>query len=129
MIECSARFGKACRRLAMPKVVTLRSADGRFNRLPGLAAELVADPVAVIVALATQAATRARRSGDDDVKSASPLAKRNQRNEPQCYPCRDQLACREMAILFQHHRVWPSAVEARHPRRRARRPRWCHLGG
>src|SRR5262249_61925593 len=61
--------------------------------------------------------------------SASPLAKRNQRNEPQCYPCRDQPACREMAVPFQHHRVWSSAVEARHPRRRARRPRWCHLGG
>ena len=50
-------------------------------------------------------------------------ARGNQRNEPQCYPCRDQPACREMAVLFQHHRVWPSAVEARHPRRRARRPK------
>ena len=35
--------------------IKYRTADGRFNRLPGLAAELVADPVAVIVALATQA--------------------------------------------------------------------------
>ena len=68
-------------------------------------------------------AVRAEGRGDDDLKSASPLAKRNHRNEPPCYPCRDQSACREMAVLFQHHRVWPSAVEARHPRRRARRPK------
>jgi putative ABC transport system substrate-binding protein len=37
-----------------------RTADGRFNRLPELAAELVADPVAVIVALAPPAAVAAK---------------------------------------------------------------------
>ena len=40
--------------------IKYRTADARFNRLPGLAAELVADPVAVIVALATQAAVAAK---------------------------------------------------------------------
>ena len=35
--------------------IKYRTADGRFNRLPGLAAELVADPVAVIFALGPQA--------------------------------------------------------------------------
>src|SRR5262245_9868776 len=35
--------------------IKYRTADGRFNRLPGLAAELVADPVAVILALGPQA--------------------------------------------------------------------------
>jgi len=40
--------------------IKYRTADGRFNRLPGLAAELVADPVAVIVTLATQAAMAAK---------------------------------------------------------------------
>ena len=39
--------------------------------------------------------------------------KRSQRNDPQCCPCRDQLTCREMALLFQHHRIWSSAVKAR----------------
>jgi hypothetical protein len=52
--------------------------------------------------------------------------KRIQRNGPKCYRCGDQLACREMAVLFQHPRESTSAVEARHPRRRARIPRWCH---
>jgi ABC-type uncharacterized transport system substrate-binding protein len=37
-----------------------RSAGGRFDRLPGLAAELVADPVAVIVALSPPAARAAK---------------------------------------------------------------------
>jgi putative ABC transport system substrate-binding protein len=37
-----------------------RSAGGRFDRLPGLAAELVADPVAVIVALSPPAAPAAK---------------------------------------------------------------------
>jgi putative tryptophan/tyrosine transport system substrate-binding protein len=40
--------------------IKYRTADGRFNRLPGLAAELVADPVAVIVALAPPAAVAAK---------------------------------------------------------------------
>jgi putative tryptophan/tyrosine transport system substrate-binding protein len=40
--------------------IKYRTADARFNRLPGLAAELVADPVAVIVALTTQAAVAAK---------------------------------------------------------------------
>ena len=37
-----------------------RSAGGRFDRLPGLAAELVADPVAVVVALSPPAARAAK---------------------------------------------------------------------
>jgi len=40
--------------------IKYRTADGRFNRLPGLAAELVADPVALIVALAPPAAVAAK---------------------------------------------------------------------
>jgi len=40
--------------------IKYRSADGRFDRLPGLAAELVADPVAAIVALAPPAAVAAK---------------------------------------------------------------------
>jgi len=40
--------------------IKYRTADGRFNRLPGLAAELVADPVAVIVAFAPPAAVAAK---------------------------------------------------------------------
>jgi ABC-type uncharacterized transport system substrate-binding protein len=40
--------------------IKYRSADGRFDRLPALAAELVADPVAVIIALAPPAAVAAR---------------------------------------------------------------------
>jgi putative ABC transport system substrate-binding protein len=40
--------------------IKYRTADGRFNRLPGLAAELVADPVAVIVAAAPPAAVAAK---------------------------------------------------------------------
>jgi hypothetical protein len=32
----------------------------------------------------------------------------------------------EMAVLFQHPRESTSAAEARHPRRPARIPRWCH---
>src|SRR5262245_20373606 len=40
--------------------IKYRTADGRFSRLPGLAAELVADPVAVIVAFAPPAAVAAK---------------------------------------------------------------------
>ena len=40
--------------------IKYRSADGRFDRLPAMAAELVADPVAVIIALAPLAATAAK---------------------------------------------------------------------
>src|SRR5215510_9930526 len=36
-----------------------RSADGRFDRVPTLAAELVADPVALIIAIAPSAALAA----------------------------------------------------------------------
>jgi putative tryptophan/tyrosine transport system substrate-binding protein len=40
--------------------IKYRSADARFDRLPALVADLVADPVAVIVALAPPAAVAAR---------------------------------------------------------------------
>src|SRR6516164_1457804 len=40
--------------------IKYRSADARFDRLPALAADLVADPVAAIVALAPPAAVAAR---------------------------------------------------------------------
>src|SRR5262252_9084932 len=40
--------------------IKYRSADGRFDRLPAMAAELVADPVAAIIALAPLAATAAK---------------------------------------------------------------------
>jgi putative ABC transport system substrate-binding protein len=40
--------------------IKYRSADGRFDRLPAMAAELVADPVAMIIALAPLAATAAK---------------------------------------------------------------------
>jgi ABC-type uncharacterized transport system substrate-binding protein len=40
--------------------IKYRSADGHFDRLPALAAELVADPMAVIVALAPPAAVAAK---------------------------------------------------------------------
>jgi putative ABC transport system substrate-binding protein len=40
--------------------IKYRSADGRFDRLPALAAELVADPVATIVALSPPAAVAAK---------------------------------------------------------------------
>ena len=64
MIECSAPFGKGLKEAGYiedPNVaIKYRTADGRFNRLPGLAAELVADPVALIVALAPPAAVAAK---------------------------------------------------------------------
>jgi putative ABC transport system substrate-binding protein len=40
--------------------IKYRSADGRFDRLPAMAAELVADPVAAIIALAPLAAVAAK---------------------------------------------------------------------
>src|SRR5262249_39013130 len=40
--------------------IKYRSAGGRFDRLPGLATELVADPVAVIVTLTPAAALAAK---------------------------------------------------------------------
>jgi ABC-type uncharacterized transport system substrate-binding protein len=40
--------------------IKYRSADARFDRLPALAADLVADPVAAIVALSPPAAVAAK---------------------------------------------------------------------
>jgi putative ABC transport system substrate-binding protein len=40
--------------------IKYRSAGGQFDRLPGLAAELVADPVALIIAIAPPAAAAAK---------------------------------------------------------------------
>jgi putative tryptophan/tyrosine transport system substrate-binding protein len=42
--------------------IKYRSADGRFDRLPALAAELVADPVAVIIALFSPTAAMAAKA-------------------------------------------------------------------
>src|SRR5947208_365228 len=63
MIVRSALFGEASRKLAIEGrnvAIKYRSADARFDRLPALAADLVADPVAAIVALAPPAATAAK---------------------------------------------------------------------
>ena len=46
--------------------IKYRTADGRFNRLPGLAAELVADPVAV--AFAPPAAVAAKAAGAQELR-------------------------------------------------------------
>ena len=47
--------------------IKYRSADGRFDRLPALAAELVADPVAVIIALFSPTAAMAAKAASGTI--------------------------------------------------------------
>jgi len=64
MIDRSALFGRASRTLAISKAAMSPSNIARpmlaFDRLPALAADLVADPVAAIIALAPPAAVAAK---------------------------------------------------------------------
>ena len=64
MIDGLAPSGRGSRKPAISKgrnvAIKHRSADGHFDRLPALAAELVADPVALIIAIAPSAALAAK---------------------------------------------------------------------
>ena len=64
MIDGLAPSGRGSRKPAISKgrnvAIKHRSADGHFDRVPALAAELVADPVALIIAIAPSAALAAK---------------------------------------------------------------------